>query len=374
MHTRLFKRACWLMLALSISLQAQGNYASITGVVSDSAGAVIPRVRITVRNVDTNIDRTVDTNESGGYTITNLTPGNYELVGEMQGFRAYRKTGIVLEIGQQLRSDFSLEIGSVTESVSVVAEVAPLNTENGTIKGDVIVQQEIQDLPLEGRDFTDLAFLVPGVMPTAQGGQGSFAAVNGARSDSTNFYVDGFNNRNPRGAAAQVRPNMNAMQEFKMEVSGYSAEYGRMAGGILNMVLRSGTNQFHGDVFQFVRNNLIDSRAFFDQEKLKLNRHNYGATFHGPVWLPRIYNGRSRTFFMFSWESFKQLVGQTALSHVPTALERAGDFSQSLTQLGKPVTVNDPLDANKPFPENRIPASRFHPTSIKLLPYYLNPA
>ena len=196
-----------------------------------------------------------------------LPPGPYELAAEMEGFRGYQQTGIVLELGQTLRRDIRLEVGQVTESVSVTAEVTLLNTESGTIKGDVIVQQEIEDLPLEGRDFTDLALLVPGVLPKAEGGQGSAMNINGARADSTNFYVDGFNNRNAKGAAAQVRPNMGAMQEFKMEVSGYSAEYGRMAGGILNMVMRSGTNQYHGDVFEYVRNNVMDARAFFDTEK-----------------------------------------------------------------------------------------------------------
>src|SRR4029453_325304 len=196
----------------------------------------------------------------------------------IQGFAGYRQTEIVLQVDQVLRANSQLTVGSVNESVSVTAEVDPLNTENGGIKGDVIVQQEINDLRVDGRDFTDLAFLVPGVMPMAQGGQGSGMNINGARSDSTNYYVDGFNDRNPRGAAAQARPNMSAMQEFKMEVSGYSAEMGRMAGGVMNMVLRSGTNNYHGDVFYYVRNNVIDARAFFDQEKQKLNRHQFGAT------------------------------------------------------------------------------------------------
>ena len=363
-----------LLLSLScIGLPAQGNYATVTGIVTDPAGAMAPQVLITIRNVDTNITRTVHTSDTGDYTITNLVPGPYELTAELTGFRNYNKSGIVLEIGQALRSDIRLEVGAVTESVNVTAEVAALNTESGTVKGDVIVQQELVDLPLEGRDFTDLAFLVPGVMPKAQGGQGSALNVNGARADSTNFYVDGFSNRNPRGAAAQVRPNMHAMQEFKMEVSGYSAEYGRMAGGIMNMALKSGTNQFHGDVFEFVRNNVVDSRSFFDPRSQTLNRHNFGATFHGPVVIPKLYTGRSRTFFLFSWESYRQLMGQTRLAHVPSLLERAGNFAESYNQTGKVVNVTDPLNTNKPFPGNAIPASRFHPSGVKLLNYYAQP-
>ena len=169
---------------LSLSVWAQGDFATLTGSVSDKAEAVVPGVKVSVTNVDTGIARSMLTTETGDYTITNLPPGHYELVAEHEGFHKYRKTGIVLEIGENMRADIPLELGSVTESVNVTAQVAVLNTESGTIKGEVIVQQEIENLPLDGRDFTDLAFLVPGVMPTAQGGQGSALAINGARSDS----------------------------------------------------------------------------------------------------------------------------------------------------------------------------------------------
>ncbi|HTM51743.1 MAG TPA: TonB-dependent receptor [Bryobacteraceae bacterium] len=363
---RLVAGICFLA-AFPCGLAAQD--ATVTGTVSDTAQAVMPGVRITIRNIETGIDRTVKTNGSGSFTLTNLAPGKYELKAEMDGFKAYSKTGIVLEIGQSLRDDITLSVGSVNESVSVTAEVAPLNTENGAIKGDVIVQQEIMDLPLDGRDFTDLAFLVPGVLPAAQGGQGSFASINGARSTDTNFYVDGFSNRSSRGAAAQARPNMSSMQEFKMEVSGYDASIGRLAGGVLNMVMRSGTNQFHGDLFEYVRNNLIDARGFFDEEKQKLNRHSFGATLAGPVWLPKVYNGHNKTFFMFSWESYKQTVGATKITHVPSLLERQGNFSESFSLTASALKVTDPLSKAQ-FPGNIIPKSRFHPVAVKLLEYY----
>jgi len=363
-------RLCVLFLLFCGVGLAQMNFATLTGTVTDPLGASIPQVAITIRHLETDVSRTVHTSETGDYTITNLAPGPYELKAEIEGFRTFVQTGLTLETGQTLRNDIQLQIGSVTESVSVSAEIAALNTETGAIKGDVIVQEELQDLPLEGRDFNDLAFLVPGVIPKAEGGQGSALNVNGARADATNFYVDGFNNRNARGAAAQVRPNLNALQEFKMEVSGFSAEYGRMAGGIMNMVLRSGTNRLRGDVFEYIRNNLLDARAYFDAEKLNLHRHNFGATLHGPVVIPHWYQGRSRTFFLFSWESYRQSVGVTGLARVPTLLEREGDFNDSRDQLGRVVAVKDPLNANKAFPGNRIPASRFHPLSAKLLDYY----
>jgi hypothetical protein len=358
--------------------QGQSNLAAVTGVVTDEKQSVVPGITVTIRNLETNIARMMPTGGTGDFTITNLHPGTYEIVAEASGFRTYRRLGVVLEIGQTLRNDILLEVGTLAESVTVTAGVGVINTESGSIKGDVIVQEEIQDLPLQGRDFTDLAFLVPGVVPSAQGGQGSAMAINGARADSTNFVVDGFNNRNPRGAAAQVRPNLSALQEFKMEVSGYSAEYGRMAGGILNMALRSGTNQFHGDLFEYLRNDIFDARAFFDTEKLPLRRNQFGATVGGPLVVPKIYDGHSRTFFLFSWESLRELLGQSTLGHTPTAAERRGDFSQARTYLGDPLYLRDPFvtgactasDRRACFPGNTIPASRFHPIALRIMEFY----
>ena len=292
MRTRLLTLVFVALLFTPI-LSGQANLATITGLVTDVSEAAIPGANVIVRNTGTNIERTLSTNEVGAYTVTNLIPGEYELTVQSDGFRTFVQRAIVLQTGQTLRSDVELEIGQLTESVTVDAQLITLNTENGTIKGDVIVMEEIQELPLAGRDFTDLAFFVPGVVPKAEGGQGSFANINGARASNTNFYVDGFDNRNARGAAAQVRPNIDALQEFKMEVSGYSAEYGRMAGGILNMSLRSGTNKVHGNLNYFLRNDILDARGFFEADKNKLRRNQFAATATGPI-------VRNRTFFLVS--------------------------------------------------------------------------
>ncbi len=350
---------------------AQSNLATVTGIVTDSTQAVIPGVQIVIRNTDTGVERSVQSNELGYYTITNLPPGPYELRAETAGFRAYRRTDMVLEVNEVLRVDIVMELGQVSESVTVSTTVPKLETERGAIKGDVIVQEEIQELPLEGRDFTDLALFVPGVLPRAQGGQGSALNINGARATNTNFYVDGFNNRNARGAAAQIRPNIDALQEFKMEVSGFSAEYGKFAGGILNMAIRSGTNDVHGSVFYYVRNDIFDARGFFERDKTKLRRHQFGATVGGPV-------AKNRTFYLISYEGYSQILGQTRLGHVPTEAERNGDFSQSVDYLGQPIYLKDPLakgacNANSQkacFPGNVIPKSRFDPIALKILPWY----
>ncbi len=372
-----FTMAATLLAAVTAS--AQNSTATMTGVVLDTADALIPEAVVRVRHVETNIMREAATSGLGEFVVTNLPPGVYELSVEKEGFNTHKTTGIVLEVAQSVRHEIRLRIGSVAESVSVTAEAALINTEVGAIKGDVITQQEINEMPLDGRDFTDLAFLVPGVVPMAQGGQGSGLNVNGARSDSTNYSVDGFNNRNPRGAGAQVRPNLGAMQEFKMEVSGFSAETGRMAGGVINMVLRSGGNQFHGEVFEFLRNNVFDSRSFFDQRKLSLRRNNYGVTFHGPVLLPGVYNGRDRTFFMFSWEAYREVLGQTQIGNVPTQAQREGDFSRSVVPVtGAKLFLRDPLatgnctatSAAACFPGNVMPKSRFHPIALRIVQYY----
>ena len=359
----------WVAALIATSLYAQADVATVTGVVTDSGQAVVPGVSVTVRNTNTNIAQQITTNNDGYFTITQLPPGVYELTASRTGFSNYRATRIALESGQTLRHDIALQLGSVSETINVQAEIAVLNTENGAINGDVIVQQEIADMPLNGRDFTDLAFLVPGVLPNAQGGAGSGMAINGARGDNTNFYLDGMNDRNSRGAAAQFRPNIDALEEFKMEVGGFSAEYGRMAGGILNMTLKSGTNQYHGTLFEYFRNDVFDARSFFDSRRLALHQNQFGGTISGPVRLPK-YNGQDRTFFLLSMESYRYVQGQSRIGNVATPVERAGDFTESIDVNGRQIQVKDPLNKNAAFPGDKIPASRFSPVALNLLKIY----
>ena len=362
-------RRWWLLSFPLVALYGQSDLATVTGVVTDPTLAVVPAVTIAIRNAGTNITRTTRTNEAGYFTVTDLPPGSYDLAAEKQGFRTYREVGIVLQVGQTLRSDVRLSVGEVNESVNVVAQAAALNTENGAIKGDVISETEIHDLPLNGRNFTDLAFLVPGVLPAAQGGQGTMN-VNGARADNTNFYIDGYNNRNVRGGSPHFSPSIDAMQEFKMESSGYSAEYGKVAGGLISMALRSGTNQYHGSLWDYFRNNTFDARGFFDTSILGLHQNQFGGVLSGPVVLPKIYTGHDRTFFLFNWESLRYVWGQTELGSVPTALERNGNFTQSLNTNGKVIQVTDPFASNAPFAGDVIPASRFSPIAVGLLQFY----
>jgi hypothetical protein len=362
-------RACLLALSFAALLDAQAELSTVTGVISDSGQAVVPGVNVTIRNTDTNIARSIVSNEEGYFTIPNLPPGPYELTATKSGFQVWRESRIVLATGQTLRTDVLLQVGSVNESINVQAEPAILNTEQGAVVGDVIVHQEIDELPLNGRDFTDLAFLVPGVMPNAQGGAGSAMAINGARGDNTNFTVDGFDDRNSRGAAAQLRPNIDALEEFQMLVGGFSADLGKMAGGNLSMTLKSGTNRYHGTLFEYFRNDVFDARAHFDAGRLPLHQNQFGGVVSGPVRLPR-YDGHDRTFFMLSMESYRNVAGQTRIGNVATAPERGGDFSQSINNAGAHIIVKDPANKNAPFPGDVIPAGRFSPVALNLLKYY----
>jgi len=358
-------------------LWGQSPTANIVGRIVDETGASVPDARVSVRNVGSRELRVAFSDVNGEYVIAGLPPGNYRIVVQKQGFHRIDDRGVTLEVDQTARLDFRLQLGAVSEVVEVRATVPTLNTESAG-KGDVIVSREMLDVPLDGRDFADLAYLVPGVGQKAQGANGSNFAVNGARTDNTNFIIDGFNNQNPRGGAAQARPPIDSLMEFKMQTAGYSAEYGRLAGGSMNMVLKSGTNRFRGTLFEFLRNDLFDARPFFDREKNKLRRNQFGVVFDGPVTVPKVYSGRNRTFFLINWEGYRQSVASSRFGVVPTEKEREGDFSQSLIQ-GATVPLVDPFTkgtcksvntTGACFPENKIPASRIDPIARQVMAYY----
>jgi hypothetical protein len=367
-----FVRRFWPAFFSLAIIYAQADRASVTGVVKDPGGSVMPNVNITIRNIDTDGSRSVETNGEGYFTILELEPGNYELTAVKTGFNTYREDKITLETGNEFRAEIKMDVGTVSKTVTVTADAAMLNTENGMVTGQVVNNQEIADMPLNGRDFTELALYVPGVNMGVAGAAGSFAAINGARQDNTNFMVDGVDDRNVRGAAAQLRPNIDALQEFKMEVGGYSAEYGKMAGGILNMTLKSGSNSYHGTLFEYFRNDFFDAKGYFDTSRLPFHQNQFGGVISGPVTFPKVYKGHDRTFFMFSWESLRNPYSTTALGSVPTLLQDEGNFSKVVSNTGKPITIKNPYSTpvNAPFPGNIIPMSMMSPVALKIMPLY----
>ena len=310
-----FRSFSWFALACLFPaplLVAQNPTATLVGALTDQSGAVIPGVELEIRNTDTSITRKAVTNQRGEFTAPDLAPGPYEVTITHAGFRTVRQTNIVLEMDQVARMDFKLDVSASSQSVDVVETGAPLvNTDNGT-KGQVMTSQEMVEMPLNGRNITDLGYLAAGITPNNTNLQGSTFAINGARPDNTNFIIDGFSAREPLFGGALTSPNLDSMQEFKMQTNNFSAEYGRMAGGVMNMVLKSGTNQYHGTVFEFLRNDITDARNFFDVKKSELRQNQFGAMLSGPLSIPKIYKAKDRTFFLFSWESLREVSGSSA--------------------------------------------------------------
>src|SRR5262245_46566844 len=357
------------MLA-ALSASAQTPSPGLTARVTATTGAVSPGAIIKVTNLDTDISRQTVSNETGDFVIPCLNPARYTLEAQAPGFRTYKHQDFTVAVNQILRIDVRLEVGTTSETMTVTETPTLLNTESSA-RGEVTNKDEIAELPLDGRNFSDLALLTGSVIPRGDGGDGSFA-VNGARADNGGFLLDGMNNTQRRNTGVVINPPIESIQEFKMLTSGYSAEYGRYAGGMLTAVTKSGTNRFHGSLHEFIRNDVLDAKGYFDPERLKLRRNQFGATVSGPVVLPKIYNGSSRSFFLFSWDALREINGNAERALVPTPEMLRGDFSKASDASGRPLVIMDTVN-RVPFPNSRIPADRFDPVAVKLLQYFPMP-
>ncbi len=358
------------LLSIAMALHAQGPSASVVGRITDATAAVIPGAAVRLLSAETNQSFVAPTNENGDYTILNLKPGLYSLEARRDGFHLYRRPEFTLALDQTLRLDFQLEVGATSETITVSDTPPILNTESGA-RGEVTTNAELTEMPLSGRNFSDLAFLTGGVIPKGEDGDGQYA-VNGARADNVGFLLDGMNNTQRRNTGAMISPPLEGVQEFKMVTSGFSAEYGRYAGGLLSVVTKSGGNHLRGALYEFIRNDLADARGFFDPRKGKLRRNQFGVTVTGPVVLPKLYNGRDKTFFLVSWESLRQIAGVSQRGIVPLPEMLTGNFTKATDAYGKPLKITDPL-AKALFPGNLIPASRLDPVSKNLGAYYPAP-
>jgi hypothetical protein len=352
-------------LFTSITAHAQIT-ASVFGVVRDSTGAIVPQVQVTARNSSTSFSRAAVTDENGAYLITNLPVGPYSVTFEKSGFRRAVQDGITLAVNDNARVDGSLTVGQVTESVTVTGEATGVDTRSATV-GETVDHVRIQELPLNGRNAMGLARLVPGVakdtVPTAlsQARQGPSIAVAGGRDTENEVRFDGAPHSNPLQNNLFNLPSPDALQEFKVLTSNVSAEYGRFAGGLFAAVTRSGSNDLHGTLWEYLRNKSLNARNFFSTTKPDLKQNQFGFTLGGPI----IHN---RTFIFGSYQGTRirqSLLFATAIP--PTAAERAGDFSQSSS---KPI---DPL-TGQPFPNAQVPTSRFDGVAAKLLDRFIPPA
>lgn len=356
-------------------LQAQVDTGAITGTVTDASGAVIPNAKVTVKNVETNLAVNLATNDSGFYSAMALKPGSYQVATTAEGFRGATRTAIELRVQERLQIDFTLEVGMATSEVSVTAAAPLLESETSSL-GQVVERRTINELPLNGRNFIQLATLGAGTLPSSRTAERDNFVSNGARAVQNSYLLDGVENKNrilgfDKGSAQIVQPVIDAIQEFKVQTSTFSAEFGQAAGGVVNVTLRSGTNQFHGSLFEFLRNSALDAKPYFQPAgggKPAFIQNQFGATFGGPVI-------RDRTFFFGSWQSSRELNAAPQIASVPLAPVRAGNFGT--TRMYDPATLRaNPAGSGSvrdQFPNNIIPASRWDPVAVKFAALFPEP-
>ena len=370
-----------LLAAAVFTASAQDINGNITGVVTDPSGAVVPNATVTAIHTGTNARFTATSNADGVYTIRSIPVGIYDLTAEAAGFSKYEGKGIRLQVNETARVDVNLKVGTAAEAVTVTAEAVNVDTTTATLKA-VVDQKRIEELPLNGRNPTQLMRLVVGTVTDARADVTSGTtypgvvpvSVNGSRANSTNYVLDGAQNNDHYSNAPNPMPNPDALQEFSVQTNNFSAEFGRQSGGVVNAVTKSGTNDLHGSAFEFVRNKALNAKPFFapvrDGKKADdgLKRNQFGATLGGPVWLPGIYSGRDKSFFFFSYQGTLERRTPNEIGVVvPTAAQRRGDFSA----LGR--ALRDPIRGGT-YPNNQIPASDLSPISQEILKYIPLPA
>ncbi len=358
--------------------------ASMTGRVTDASGGVVPGAAVTVVNQATALETRSICNAEGYYTVSLLPPGAYRLAVEKSGFKPIRERDLQLAVGQVARLDYVLAVGSVNEAIEVNARAILLDSETSSL-GAVIGSKQVTELPLLGRNSYALAMLVPGVRPSSgvnnlvidQISTVSYS-INGQRSSSNEFLLDGA----PNSAAAQnqpvINPNPDMVQEFKVETNSFSAEFGRAAGGVFNVVTRSGSKDLHFTLYEFFRNEKLNANDWFanraGRQRPPFKFNQFGGTIGGPVRLPGVYDGRNKTFFFFNSETVRFVQGITFTASLPDPRQLTGDFSNLRQTNGAAVTLFDPATTasvgtgftRSPFPNNVIPAGRINPVARNL--------
>lgn len=364
------------------ALVSFAQVATLTGRITDPSGAVVPQALVLARSIDTGVSTTAESTGDGYYTLASLVPGRYEITITKSGFIPVKQTGLELTVQQIARLDVTLKVGGVAEAIEVQAQAALLDSESSTV-GQVIGNRQVTELPLLGRNTYALAMLVPGVRNSA--GVNNLVidqistvaySINGQRSNSNEFLLDGA----PNTAASQNQPVINAnpdmVQEFKVETNNFAAEYGRASGGVFNVITRGGTNALHFSLYEFLRNDKLNANDFFANRggvaRAPFRFNQFGGTVGGPVVIPKLYNGRNRTFFFVNTEIVRFIQGITYTVVLPDPRQLTGDFSQARLADGRQVTIFDPATAapnpaggflRSAFPGNIIPAGRIDPVA-----------
>lgn len=371
------KNAVLKLTALAILIgvcfvQAQTTSTQILGTVTDPSGASVAGATVEILRTETGEKRSATTDSSGGYIMPALEIGTYDVTVQAAGFQRLLKRGIVLELNQKARVDFTLKVGSITDTVSVIATAPVLKTDDATI-GEVVNRELITELPLNGRNFAQLAIVAaPGVRlgyQTFGGGERLYAS--GQRENENQFTMDGSVIQDNLINTVSFRPSIEAIEEFKVQTGSFSAEYGMFSGAQVNLALRAGGNDLHATFFEFLRNDALDARTFFElpsQPKAPLRRNQFGAVISGPVYIPKVYKGHDKTFFMFNSEILRnRLAGSNPTVVAPLAF-RTGDFSSLLPK----TLIRDPL-TGQPFANNLIPQNRLSSQALALLNYMPKP-
>jgi Carboxypeptidase regulatory-like domain len=349
-----------LFLALLVAVPALAQTGQINGVITDDSGAVVPGATVKAVEVATGLPRSTVTGADGRYTFTSLRPTTYDITAELTGFRTSQRKGVRLQANENLTVNFAIELGALAETVTVAGE-SPTVDVTSSVLSEVVDSRRIVELPLNGRDAAKLSTLVAGMVLTAvdqESGKTIPGALrlstNGTESRQVSFRLDGTSHTDPYFQQNQPFPFPDALQEFSIQTSNYSAVQGNSAGAVVNAVTRSGTNELHGGGFEYLRDRTFNARNFFSAEKDFLKRNQFGGFAGGPI-------QRNRTFFFAGWQHTDlQNVGTTKTATVPTAEQRAGNFGSA--------TVRDPL-TGLPFPNNQIPVDRFDPASLNVLKY-----
>lgn len=372
-------RALLLFALSAIALHAQT--AQVTGRLTDSLDAVIVGGSVEIVNADTGARRSTVSNAEGYYTIPLLPPGRYAISVQASGFKPVTQEGVTLTVDQNARIDFALSIGTVNESISVTAE-APLVDASGATVGTVIENKRINELPLNGRNALALVMLTPGVKSNAgptnsgfgdRGTALSSISINGGPSGMNNLMLDGGNNVDAYQIGVNINPAVDSIQEFKVQANTMSAEFGFTAGGVVNMITKSGTNQFHGTAYEFLRNEKLDARRAFAARRDPFRYNQFGGAIGGPVI-------KDRTFFFGNYEEWRFRRYDNPIFSVPIAEQRLGDFSQLRDASGRLIPIYDPATTRANpngsgfirdiFPGNVIPPNRIDPVAKNYLQFY----
>ncbi len=360
------------VLLLTATALAQLPTAQVTGLITDASGAAIPAAEVDLFNPATGLHTRTATNSDGNYVFPVVQPATYQITASKNGFGTSTRRGVELVVSQVARVDFQLTVGTAAQTIDVTGAPPILESSTASL-GQIIETKQVEDLPLNGRNFLGLAKLSTGVLPPKPGDRGSKGGsftANGVRAQLNNFQLDGVDNNGKivdqqNSSPVAIQPSIDALQEFKIETNNYSAQYGYSAGAVVNATIKSGGNRFHGDVFEFLRNDVFDARDYFTSPAAKkpvLQRSQYGGVLGGPVI-------RNNTFFFVSYEGTSQNLGETLTTNVPTAAQRNGNFA-GLNTIYDPATLSQTSTGaftRTAFPGNLIPASRFDPLSAKLL-------